>query len=78
MPKSFEKQFLHFARCITLEIGPSVQECWNTVILHFSPFYHFILRLVPGSLELRDMNPNSIMVDFILPIALPDSQIPAQ
>lgn len=27
MPKSFEKQFLHFARYLNLEIGISVQEC---------------------------------------------------
>lgn len=42
MPKSFEKQFLHFARCIALEIGPSVQECRDTVIsslFSFLPFY---------------------------------------
>lgn len=42
MPKSFEKHFLHFAGCITLEIGPSVQECWDTVIsslFSFVPFY---------------------------------------
>lgn len=27
MPNSFEKQFLHFARYLNLEIGISVQEC---------------------------------------------------
>lgn len=42
MPKSFENQFSHLARCITLKIGPSVQECWGTVIsslFSFLPFY---------------------------------------
>lgn len=71
MPKSFEKQFLHFARYLNLEIGISVQECQGVGEVGFLTLFlsfHFDLRLVPGSSEFPIMNPNCIMVDCILPL----------
>lgn len=70
MPKSFEKQFLHFARYLNLEIGISVQECQGVGEVVSSLFlsFHFDLRLVPGSSEFPITNPNCVMVDRILPL----------
>lgn len=70
MPKSLEKQSLHFARYLNLEIGISVQECLGgganflTLLLPF----HFVLRRLPQSPELPIVSPNSILADCILPL----------
>lgn len=78
MPKSYEKQFLHFAWYITLENSLRFRNVGTHLFPHPYPFLPFVLWPEPGSPELLVMNPDSVMTGCILPIALPGSQIPAQ
>lgn len=70
IPKSYEKQFLYFARNITLQNDLTFMNVGVQLFPRSYPFLPFVLWPVPGRLELLIMNPNSIMPRCILPITL--------